>query len=205
MNYFISPKSKNQGKIYNIYNKGNNIAEDLNVLSFVRQKFHERYTQNGIDYFQEFLDSVLPFEDIVREDGSTVLDVIYSSEDLNSLINAISSKEHNTIIQPQIIKKDKKQDINTSSVIKKSCDILELELAKEYLFNPNTSFRKLEKEIMGIDSPNRGGGFKAKTIINNLGITAEKKGILYYISIEEEILNASGIYKKTLEQVKNNI
>ena len=205
MNYFISPKSKNQGKTYNIYNKGSNIAEDLNILSFVRQKFHERYTQNGIDYFQEFLDSVLSFEDIVREDGSTVLNAVYSSEDLIPLINAISSEGQNTIIQPQTVKKNKIQNINTSPVIKKTCDSLELELAKEYLFNPNTSFRKLEKEIMGIDSPVRGGGFKAKTIINNLGITAEKKGILYYKSIEEEILNADGEYRKTLEQVKNNI
>ena len=122
MNYFISPKSKNQGKTYNIYNKGNNIAEDSNVLSFVRQKFHARYTQNGIDYFQEFLDSVLPFEDIVGEDGSTVLNAKYSSDDLIPLIRAISAEEQNKIVQPKTVKKDETQNINISSVTKKNCD-----------------------------------------------------------------------------------
>ncbi len=90
MNYFISPKSKNQGKIYNIYNKGNNIAEDLNVLSFIRTKFHERYTINGIDYFQDFLNLVLPFHDEIQEDGTTVLNVIYSSDDINPVLRSIS-------------------------------------------------------------------------------------------------------------------
>lgn len=75
-------------------------------------------------------------------------------------------------------------------------------MALEYLSNPNTSFRKLEKEIMLIDSPARGGGFKSKTIINNLGITAEKKGILSRTSIEDEILKATGKYKETLSILK---
>ena len=151
------------------------------------------------------MDSVLPFEDIVRENGTTVLNVIYSSDDLIPLINAISSEEQNNIVQAKTVKKENVQKNNTPYIKKMDCDNLEIELAKEYLFNPNTSFRKLEKEIMGIDSPARGGGFKAKTIINNFGITAEKKGILYYRSIEEEINNATGSYKETLEQIKNNI
>lgn len=175
MNYFISPKSKNQGKVYNIYNKGNNIAEDSNVLSFVRTKFHERYTKNGKDFFQEFLDLVFPFEDIVRENGDTELNLVYSPEDLTPILKNIlednKKSDKNESLQLDNRNTEKKCQ---ETKISQSTD-LELQLAKEFLCNPNTSFRKLEKGIMNIDSPARGGGYKAKTIINGLGLTIEKK------------------------------
>ena len=58
---------------------------------------------------------------------------------------------------------------------------------------------------MGIESPVRGGGFKARKIINNLGITAEKKGILCYKNINDEISTAIGQYRKTLKLLKKYI
>lgn len=200
MNYFISPKSRNHGRIYNIYVRGSNIAEDLNVLSFIRTKFHERYTIDGVDYFQDFLNLVLPFEDKIKEDGNTVLNVRYSSDDLTS--RSIGMDNVSTSVE-----KTKAKNRHSLVITKKvtTVDNMEMELAKEYLFNPSTSFRKLEIGIMGIESPVRGGGFKAKKIINNLGITAEKKGILCYKNINDEISTAIGQYRKTLKLLKKYI
>jgi len=42
-------------------------------------------------------------------------------------------------------------------------------------------------KYLKIDSPARGGGFKAKAIINKLGLLAEHKGILYSKPIDELI------------------
>ena len=190
MNYFVSPKSKRNGNIYNIYKKGNNIAEDPDVLSYVRMKLHERYKKNGVDYFQEFLDMVLPFDDLRKEDGNTVLDITYSPRNLSS---------HAKILPHP--KTEKKKVGDESSL---PSDLV-LIMAKEYLCNPNTAFRTLEKNFMHIDSPQRGGGFKAKKIINNLGITAEKKGVLYETTIDSEIKKATGIYKETLVRVKKTL
>ena len=200
MNYFISPKSRNHGKIYNIYVRGSNIAEDLNVLSFIRTKFHERYTIDGVDYFQDFLNLVLPFEDKIKEDGNTILNVRYSSDDLTS--RSIGMDNVSTSVE-----KTKAQNRHSLVITKKvtTVDNMKMELAKEYLFNPSTSFRKLEIGIMGIESPVRGGGFKARKIINNLGITAEKKGILCYKNINDEISTAIGQYRKTLKLLKKYI
>lgn len=103
-----------------------------------------------------------------------------------------------------IVQRKETKEYTNSTLIKTSASTsedLEMQLALEYLINPNTSFRKLEMGIMHIDSPARGGGFKAKTIINNLGITADKKGVLVLKDAKEEIQSATGLYKETLLKI----
>jgi hypothetical protein len=89
MNYYLSPKSKIKGKIYNEYERNgqikNNISDDPNVTSYVRQQLHSRYTVDGTDYFQEFLDLVNPVDDEIHEDGNTVINIRYSASPLNVL------------------------------------------------------------------------------------------------------------------------
>ena len=198
MNYFLSPKSRNKGKTYNKYflngKPSFNIAEEAVVLSYVRQKFHERYTINNKDYFKEFLDLVFPVPDSIQEDGSTILNIEYSPDDLG----LVTKKTSETKKVSESIQSEKSINTNTRLDVNDE----DLQMAWEYLTNPNTSFRKIEKEILKIDSPARGGGFKSKTIINALGITAGKKGVLSYASLNEEIADASGQYKRTLELLK---
>ena len=62
---------------------------------------------------------------------------------------------------------------------------LKIEMAAEFLKNPKTSFRKLETQFLGIESKARGGGFIAKSAINSLGITIERKGALSHKTIEQ--------------------
>lgn len=95
MNYFLTPKQKNTTttngvkttKIYNEYSINGiikyDIAEEQLLISYVRQKFHERYTVNGVDYFQDFLDLVYAKEDNLNEDGSTEINIVYSASELN--------------------------------------------------------------------------------------------------------------------------
>jgi len=40
------------------------------------------------------------------------------------------------------------------------------------------SHRKIQKEILGIEAPERGGGFEAMKILHSYGITGEFKSIL---------------------------
>lgn len=83
MNYFLSPKTAYKGYIFNKYTingvEKKNIAEDELLISYVRQRFHERYTVGGVDYFQDFLDLVYPVEDKINENGNTVINIKYSS------------------------------------------------------------------------------------------------------------------------------
>lgn len=95
MNYFLTPKKRNTtttngiktSKIYNEYSINGvtkyDIAEEPLLISYVRQKFHDRYTVNGVDYFQDFLDLVYAKEDNLKEDGSTEINIAYSASGLN--------------------------------------------------------------------------------------------------------------------------
>ena len=85
--------------------------------------------------------------------------------------------------------------------VKKSTDV-EIDMAVEYLSNPQTSFRKLEVKYLKIESAARGGGFKSKAIINKLGLLAEHKGVLSSKSIDELIASSSGITLETLMFIK---
>ena len=83
---------------------------------------------------------------------------------------------------------------------------VELRMAIEYLNNPKTSFRKLEETYLGIKSEARGGGFKAKDIINKMGLSTEHKGILQLKSIDELIaLTDNDVVRKTLLTIKGII
>lgn len=75
-------------------------------------------------------------------------------------------------------------------------------MVAEYLTNPKTSFRKLERQFLGVDSPARGGGFAAKNIVNSYGIVAEMKGILADNTIEQVFGAATVEQKSTLKEVK---
>ena len=99
---------------------------------------------------------------------------------------------------------DKKKDKITKSDNYDNEEKKELEIIKAYLIN-GLSHRDIEKNILGIDSPVRGGGFIAMKFLHELGINGEKKGVLKYKSIEYEIRNAQGNYLETLLKLKDKL
>lgn len=87
MNYFLAPKGPTQGRYYNRYmttdgDSANDIGEYEPLLRFVKKKFHERYTIDGHDYYQEFLDCILAENDESEEMGEMYIEVAYSSDPL---------------------------------------------------------------------------------------------------------------------------
>ena len=80
-------------------------------------------------------------------------------------------------------------------------EIETIKVIEAYLIH-GIGHRNIEETILNIPSSVRGGGFKAMTILHNLGITGEKKGILKNKSIDDEIKNASGDYLNTLKKYK---
>lgn len=91
MNYFLCPKSKYRGKIYNTYHinglEKHDIGEEENLISYVSKKFHEIYTKDGIDYFQEFLDLIYPNANNIDEDGTTEINIEYHRNPLNTKLS----------------------------------------------------------------------------------------------------------------------
>ena len=112
-----------------------------------------------------------------------------------------SSNVHNSHTKDKDIQSEKSDACYKNAVAIKPTSV-ELRMAIEYLNNPKTSFRKLEEKHLGIKSKARGGGFKAKDIINKMGLSTEHKGILQLKSIDELIaLTDNDVIRKTLSTI----
>ena len=76
---------------------------------------------------------------------------------------------------------------NTSTNLSSSVvltDKLKAECIKAYLFD-GLSFRRIELDVMHIDSPVRGGGFKAQSLMRSYNISTELKGIFKNKTLSE--------------------
>lgn len=135
----------------------------------MRNKFAEIYG----DAYEEFLDLIMVDKENLGVNSLGLL----SELTLKILYGVTFTKEEK---QPES-NSVKKRATNFSSDFPEE---IKLAVLKEYLKNPTTSFRKLEIGIMSIESPMRGGGFKAKNIVNSYGAFDSNKGILSKYSIE---------------------
>ena len=175
-NYFLAPQKKFENNSVCA-----EIAEHKPLLDYA---FDHNMRAYG-EAFLEYLKLVMPKDmDLRGSNGEAVINIEYGS----TVEKVAKPKQTLKRVFPARPRQNKSTDV---------------ELAIEYLKNPNTSFRKLESEMMGIESAARGGGFVSKGIINGLGITAIKKGILAVVSIDEELESASGIYRETLITIKH--
>ena len=67
------------------------------------------------------------------------------------------------------------------------------------------SYRDLEREVLKIKSEQRGGGFKAKSALNNIGIEAKHKSAVKENGYEHTLKYATDEYKKTLIELEANL
>lgn len=187
-NYFLTPK-----KNCALSSVSGDIAEYQPLVDFVQAKYATLYG----DAYREFLSLVMPEKSTPASvHGNTIIDLKYGLNSAGAPVSQVTPKR----VPPTPVEQSQRRDIPSSPVpVTKE---LELRIVAEYLTNPKTSFRKLEREFMGIDSPARGGGFAAKNIVNSYGIVAEMKGILVNRSIEQLIQSAAGKRKNTLIAVE---
>lgn len=200
-NYFLMPKMTGKKNLKAIWFSPGGLkdaAEYPPLTLFVGNKFAEIYGQ--------------AYEDFLK--------LIEIDKEYLSALNAKSQRAFSGDLVLKIsygIKPDEKDEFNTppkvnndgnsfAPIAKPSSEFpteIQLKVLKEYLWNPNTSFRKLEMKIMGIPSPVRGGGFKAKSIVNSFGAYNDNKGMLSKCLIEDAIKIANDSLRETLIQYKD--
>jgi hypothetical protein len=89
-----------------------------------------------------------------------------------------------------------------------------LKVIISYLYE-GKSHRQIQREILGLPAPTRGGGFITMDILHYYEIHGDKKGLLQNMDITDVIKNSSGRfyevlikikeYKRIEEQVRDNI
>ncbi len=75
---------------------------------------------------------------------------------------------------------------------------------KAYLFD-GFSCRRLERDILGIESKDRGGGYKALTMMRNFGLVSDNKGMFGGKTLDDAISQSSGAIKRALEFIRDNL
>ena len=176
-NYFLTPK-KNLAQT----SVCKDISEYQPLIKYVQSRFSERY---GSAY-NEFL-NLIKYKGIKTEDifGSEVINLTYGMD-----IEQVSTKPAVSSEKSTVKVERKKVD---NAVVKRT-PYKDADILIEFLTNPKTSFRKLERDFLYIDSQARGGGFVAKGIVNSHGFTIKDKG-QYSIGEAEKIIS-SRIFKE---------
>ncbi|WP_164669391.1 hypothetical protein [Virgibacillus doumboii] len=77
---------------------------------------------------------------------------------------------------------------------------IRIKVLRAYLYK-SMSHRQIQREILHLDAPARGGGFVAMQILHFYGIDGKKKGILSKSSIESEYKTASDEYRRALDLI----
>lgn len=181
INYFLVPKTN----LSNI-----NIGEAPEVISFMRNLISNRYEKTFTSY-----------EKLIMSKKTD-----YNNNDISFIFNlkyGFNFKDTKSIIQEKIISlnnNNNKGHLNLND----NYSSIDLSVLEGFLIN-GLSFRSIERDILKIDSQNRGGGFIAKKIINSYGIQANDKGTVTQNNIETMIINNEGEIKITLIKLNEHI
>jgi putative restriction endonuclease len=81
---------------------------------------------------------------------------------------------------------------------------IDFEVIEAYLIN-GWSHRRIQSEILGIEAPERGGGFETMQILHRFGITGEFKNILAGQELNRELFQQSQNIEIYLDNINNNV
>jgi hypothetical protein len=176
MNYFLVPKKK----LSNI-----DIGEKPELLSFMRQKASERFP---------FLLS--NFELLIKAKrhelfNNNYIDLNFNYGEPKKNVEPIPKLSKS--ISQSLRKHKEPHELNYSEQ--------HLRIIKAYLVQGD-SYRTIEKEILEMESPARGGGFVAKNILNSYGVEGKHKNTITWRNIDDMIFAAKGTLERTLVELK---
>lgn len=172
MNYFLTPQ-KNRSNF--------DVGGSAEMIAYVREK--------NKNIYGELYDE---FEKLILTEHSSEFSKNFP-EIINFGFNHLKKVKSNIISKSNNVRKIKTNYVKNSES--------DLNIIKAYLLD-GLSYRKIEMELMNIDSQDRGGGFIAKSILNFYGITGEHKRTINDLNIDQKIETSTGALKETLTALK---
>ncbi|MBR4826023.1 MAG: hypothetical protein IKZ86_14600 [Spirochaetaceae bacterium] len=178
LNYILTPKKNMQTTEVKI--DKNDIGECIQLQQYAIYQFSKIYG----DLYKDFTNRIMLSSEykLNENSGSYYVGIKY---DINSQFKRnIHSLKQNDSNKEVSITLNSNNTPNMTNLLKAEC-------LKAYLFD-GLSFRRIEIDVMHIESPARGGGFKAQTLMRSFNISTELKGIFNHLSVE-------ALYKKMME------
>ena len=170
LNYILTPKKKLHTTEVKV--EKNDIGESLQLQQYAMYQFSQLYG----DIYKDFLNRIMLHSDYIFSSnaGKNFIGIKYNIH-----------MDSESVPKPATIKSN--SVTNTSANLSSSVVLtekLKAECIKAYLFD-GLSFRRIELDVMHIDSPVRGGGFKAQSLMRSYKISAELKGIFSNLTLSE--------------------
>ena len=189
LNYILTPKTRTCQKLgVSIFK--NDIGECAELLEYARTEFQKIY---GAAYDEYVSMLMLPAIRPISAPGDFRVDITYGIN-VNHVFDSDAGDDK------------KRGSIGKAKRSQTVMDETNIRLVQEYLKNPKTSFRILERTILGIDK-SKSKGFKAQKIIQDLGIKSTMKGILAIRSVDDLLIGADDKLRDVLNilMVKGDI
>lgn len=180
INYFLVPKPT----VSNI-----DIGENPYLISFMREHNYKRFDKLLLGFEELIMSKQISFKD----KNDCKFDFSYGLTFKNKSVCIGKNKN--------LYKKNNNKKTRNYILDYSNDDLL---IIKAYLIE-KTSYRTIEKDILKIHSPNRGGGFIAKGILNSYGVEGKHKGSVSSNNIMELIASNKGVLKETLIKLKEYI
>ena len=190
INHFLVPKKNNETDLL-----GGDIGEKSELLRYVQYRFEEMYGRDMVHDFLMLADALGDFA--VSQDTSRIkIDLKCDGAGVGSNGSSCDRIRNSAGGMKVQEGKGKRQPSATTSV-----DGEQLNKMIRLYLEQGVSFRGLEREVLGIESQARGGGFVAKKALNDVGVTNSIKGALASESLESLIERSDDGLKRTLKQV----
>ena len=170
LNYILTPKKRLHTTEVKV--EKNDIGESLQLQQYAMYQFSQLYG----DIYKDFLNRIMLHSayNFSSNTGKNFIGIKYNIH-----------MDSESVPKPATIKSN--SVTNTSANLSSSVVLtekLKAECIKAYLFD-GLSFRRIELDVMHIDSPVRGGGFKAQSLMRSYKISAELKGIFSNLTLSE--------------------
>lgn len=178
----------------NIKFKNNSDIIRINIKTPLAIALLDMQEGDTIKFKKNLLDEVEVYVvilDVNNGFNSNTENVILENNDLERIIDSEYLEKN---VEPSKNNETKKPNINLNQDMKN--------IHKEIIFSYlvlGWSHRKIEINILKIESLVKGGGYKAMDILHSYGIKGEKKSILKGKDYKDELNTATGNYKRAIE------
>lgn len=184
INYFLVPSRSNSSVA--------NIGEKDEIVNFMKKKYFDTFGEDYKDFMRKAL--VNP-RDIPQEScemlGIKCIPVSFGNNVQQPPANV---HEHGRNAERQNAQRNRNQFTNQEQA----------RGLKAYLFD-GLSFRRIEREVLLIESEDRGGGFIAQKMMRSFNLTKKNKGMFAGSSLNQALNRANGAPKAALEFIQANL
>lgn len=183
INYFLVPGRFNCSV--------GNIGEKDEIVNFMRKKYFDDFGE----VYKDFMKKALVGQNLIPSQSIALLGRQQISVSFGLTIsNPATTRTTRAPLTQNPARSNRSQFNNTE---KARC-------LKAYLFN-GLSFRRIELDVLQIESPVRGGGFKAQTMMRSFGLAPTNKGMFHGKTLDGAIRQSNGEIKDVLKFIKNHM